>query len=224
MLDPSTIRILIADDHLMVRDGLKRLIDDQAGMQLVAQAVNAAEALRLAQELLPAIAIVDVSMPGTDGVTLTHMLRECCPFVRVIALTRYDDYGFAQKMMEAGASGYVLKQSPSAELIRAIRSVASERRHIDPSVRTTERARDPWAEHAGEASAHEPLLPLEEEVLRLLAASYSNEEMAAHLSVDMEAIAGARIEAMRKVGATTRFAVIRYAQARGWLLGVPPAT
>ena len=119
--------------------------------------------------------------------------------------------------MQAGASGYVLKQSASAELIRAIHSVSGGIAYVDPSVRTTERARDPWADQADEASAHEPLLPLEEQVLRLLAASYSNEEMAAHLSLDLEAIAGARVGAMRKVGVTTRFAVIRYAQARGWL-------
>jgi DNA-binding NarL/FixJ family response regulator len=219
MLEHPTIRILIADDHLLVRDGLKRLIDEQPGMEVIAEAMNGPEALKLARELLPAIAIVDVSMPGMDGVALTGLLQECCPEVRVIALTRHDDAAFVRKMMQAGASGYVLKQSASAELIRAIRSVSGGIAYVDASVRTTERARDPWADHAGEASAHEPLLPLEEQVLRLLAASYSNEEMAVRLSVDVEAIAGARVGAMRKVGVTTRFAVIRYAQARGWLPG-----
>jgi DNA-binding NarL/FixJ family response regulator len=219
MLEHSTIRILIADDHLLVRDGLKRLIEDQPGMEVIGEAVNGPEALQLAQELLPAIAIVDVSMPGMDGVALTHCLQECCPAVRVLALTRHDDAAFVRTMMEAGASGYVLKQSASAELIRAIHSVSGGIAYVDPSVRSMERARDPWADQADEASAHESLLPLEEQVLRLLAASYSNEEMAAHLSVDLEAIAGARARAMRKVGVTTRFAVIRYVQARGWLTG-----
>jgi DNA-binding NarL/FixJ family response regulator len=217
MLEHPTIRILIADDHLLVRDGLRRLIDNQPGMTVIAEAMNGPEALQLARELLPTIAIVDVSMPGMDGVVLTRLLQECCPDVRVLALTRHDDAAFVRKMMQAGASGYVLKQSASAELIRAIDSVSGGIAYVDPSVRTTERARDPWADQAGEAAAHEPLLPLEEQVLRLLAASYSNEEMATQLSVDLEAIAGARIGAMRKVGVTTRFAVIRYAQARGWL-------
>jgi DNA-binding NarL/FixJ family response regulator len=219
MLEHPTIRVLIADDHRLVRDGLKRLIDDQAGMEVVAEAMNGPEALLLARELLPAIAIVDVSMPGMDGVALTRLLQECCPEVRVLALTRHDDAAFVRQMMQAGASGYVLKQSASAELIRAIRSVSGGIAYVDASVRTTQRARDPWADRAGEASAHEPLLPLEEQVLRLLAASYSNEEMAVRLSVDVEAIAGARVGAMRKVGVTTRFAVIRYAQARGWPSG-----
>jgi DNA-binding NarL/FixJ family response regulator len=219
MLEHPTIRILIADDHLLVRDGLKRLIDDQSGMEVVAEAMNGPDALQLAQQLLPGIAIVDVSMPGMDGVALTRLLQECCPEVRVLALTRHDDAAFVRKMMQAGASGYVLKQSASAELIRAIHSVSGGIAYVDPSVRTTERARDPWADQPEEASAHEPLLPLEEQVLRLLAASYSNEEMAAHLSLDLQAIAGARVGAMRKVGVTTRFAVIRYAQARGWLPG-----
>jgi DNA-binding NarL/FixJ family response regulator len=219
MIEPPTIRILIADDHLLVRDGLKRLIDDQPGMEVVAEAINGAEALELAQHLMPAIAIVDVSMPGMDGVALTHLLHEYCPQVRVLALTRHDDAAFVRKMIQAGASGYVLKQSASAELIRAIHSVWGGIAYVDPSVRTAERARDPWADQADEASPHEPLFPLEEQVLRLLAASYSNEEMAAHLSVDLAAIKDAKIGAMRKVGVTTRFAVIRYAQARGWLSG-----
>jgi DNA-binding NarL/FixJ family response regulator len=219
MLEHPTIRILVADDHLLVRDGLKRLIDDQPGMEVVAEAMNGADALQLAQELMPAIAIVDVSMPGMDGVALTHLLHQCCPAVRVLALTRHDDAAFVRKMMQAGASGYVLKQSPSAELIRAIHSVFDGIAYVDPSVRTAERARDPWTDQADEASAHEPLLPLEEQVLRLLAASYSNEEIAACLSLDLKAIARARVGAMRKVGVTTRFAVIRYAQARGWLPG-----
>jgi DNA-binding NarL/FixJ family response regulator len=219
MLEHPTIRILIADDHLLVRDGLKRLIDDQSGMEVVAEAMNGPDALQLAQQLLPGIAIVDVSMPGMDGVALTRLLQECCPEVKVLALTRHDDAAFVRKMMQAGASGYVLKQSASAELIRAIHSVSGGIAYVDPSVRSTERARDPWADQPEEASAHEPLLPLEEQVLRLLAASYSNEEMAAHLSLDLQAIAGARVGAMRKVGVTTRFAVIRYAQARGWLPG-----
>ena len=121
--------------------------------------------------------------------------------------------------MQAGASGYVLKQSASAELIRAIRSVSGGIAYVDPSVRTTERARDPWADQADEASAHEPLLPLEEQVLRLLAASYSNEEMAAHLSVDWKQSRAPGSTRCEKLGVTTRFAVIRYAQARGWLPG-----
>jgi DNA-binding NarL/FixJ family response regulator len=217
MLEHTTIRILIADDHLLVRDGLKRLIDDQPGMEVIAEAMNGHEAFRLAQELLPALAIVDVSMPGMDGVELTRLLQECCPEVKVLALTRHDDAAFVRKMMQAGASGYVLKQNVSAELIRAIHSVSGGIAYVDASVRTAGPARDPWADQADAASSHEPLLPLEEQVLRLLAASYSNEEMAARLSLDLEAIAGARVGAMRKVGVTTRFAVIRYAHARGWL-------
>jgi YesN/AraC family two-component response regulator len=96
MLEHPTIRILIADDHLLVRDGLKRLIDDQSGMEVVAEAMNGPDALQLAQQLLPGIAIVDVSMPGMDGVALTRLLQECCPEVKVLALTRHDDAAFVR--------------------------------------------------------------------------------------------------------------------------------
>lgn len=218
MPEHLTLRILIADDHPMVLDGVRRLIDDQPGMQVVAQASDGSEALQLAQELLPAMAIVDVSMPGTDGVTLTRLIHERCPSVRIIVLTRHDDKGFVRKMMQAGASGYVLKQSPPAELIRAIRSVADGEAYVDPSVRT---ARPPQEVRTGSATntfAPAPLAPLEEQVLRLVAVAYSNQEIAGRLAVSVDAIAAAKSDAMRKLGLTTRLALIRYAQSHGWLL------
>lgn len=217
MPEHLTLRILIADDHPMVLDGVRRLIDDQPGMQVVAQASNGAEALRLAEELLPAIAIVDVSMPGTDGLSLTRLTNERCPSVRVIALTRHDDKGFVRNMMQAGAAGYVLKQSSSAELIRAIRSVAGGQSYVDPSVRTAP-PEEVRADAPPNAFAMEPLAPIEEQVLRLVAASYSNREIAGRLAVSVDAIATAKTDAMRKLGLTTRLALVRHAQLQGWLL------
>jgi two-component system, NarL family, response regulator NreC len=136
----------------------------------------------------------------------------------VIALTRHDDKGFVRNMMQAGAAGYVLKQSPSAELIRAIRSVAGGQPYVDPSVRTPRALQDVRADGAPNALAAEPLAPIEEQVLKLVAASYSNLEIAGRLAMSVDAIATAKTDAMRKLGLTTRLALIRYARLQGWLL------
>src|SRR5215212_3547105 len=112
------LRILLAEDHVTVRDGLKRLVNEQEDMEVVAEAGDGRDAVRLARELLPDVAVMDISMRGWDGLKATQKLKETCPQVRVIALTRHDDHGFLTGMLRAGAAGYVLKQSASAELIR----------------------------------------------------------------------------------------------------------
>src|SRR5215207_5605887 len=128
------VRILIAEDHGTMREGLKLLFNNEPDMLVVGEAGDGREAVRLAQELLPDVAVMDISMPGWDGLKATRKLTETCPQVRVLALTRHDDYGFLKEMLRAGAAGYVLKQSASAELISAVRAVAAGQHYLDPSV------------------------------------------------------------------------------------------
>ena len=138
------LRVLLAEDHLTVRDGLKRLVNEQEDMQVVAEAGDGREAARLAQELLPDVAVMDISMPGWDGLKATERLTEVCPQVRVLALTRHDDYGFMTQMLRAGAKGYVLKQIPAIELIQAVRAVAAGR-----TTSTRQSLRGSWAATRG---------------------------------------------------------------------------
>ena len=132
---PKKIRILLADDHALVREGVRRLFNDQQDMEVVAEAEDGLQALRLVELHAPAIAVVDVSMPGLDGMELAQRMTKSSPHVRIIALTRHTDGSFVRRMLDAGAKGYVLKQSAGTELTRAVRAVAAGDHYIDGSVR-----------------------------------------------------------------------------------------
>jgi DNA-binding NarL/FixJ family response regulator len=211
------LRVVIVDDHDLIRDGLKRIIDQEDGMETVGEARNGQEAVRVAGALQPAIVLVDVSMPEMSGVELTRVLRSTCPAVNVIAVTRHREPGFVSAMLEAGASGYVLKQSPSDELLRAVRAVAAGDRYLD---RTLTRAEGAWPSAGTRpASDQHDQLPVlndtEERVLRLVAESHSNQEIAQQLSITAEDVSAIKSDAMQKAGLATRVQIVAYVRARG---------
>jgi two-component system response regulator NreC len=212
------LRVLLAEDHQTVRDGIKRLVNEQQDMEVVAEAGDGREAARLAQELLPDVAVMDVSMPGWDGMKATERLSKACPQVKVLALTRHADYGFMTEMLKAGASGYVLKQSASEELIRALRAVAAGEKYLDPTITT--KVVSSYAREArltkGSAS-QESISDREEEALRLIALGYSNKEIARRLSISVKTVESHKANGMRKLGLGTRMAIVSYAIFRGWM-------
>jgi DNA-binding NarL/FixJ family response regulator len=214
MADEMTrLKLLLAEDHVLVREGLKRLIDDQPDMEVVAEAEDGLRAVRVAQDVMPDVALVDVSMPGLDGTQVTQMITASCPRVKVIALTRYDDASFVRRLLEAGAAGYVRKQSASTELTRAIRAVAAGGRYIDGGIRGTS-AVPSWS---APATSVAELTPDEEQLLRLIALGHSHPEIATRLSMDVERVLAIRAAATSKTGVSTRVAIVRYAETRGWL-------
>jgi two-component system response regulator NreC len=216
MATSGRLRILLAEDHALVREGLKRLVNDQRDMEVVAEAGDGPEAVRLAQTAAPDLALLDVSMPIWDGVKTARMLRAACPAVKIIAVTRHDDPSFVTRMLEAGASGYVLKQSLLTELIDAIRAVTAGAQHVDPAIQPAPRARDAAA--PGEtACPRQPLSPIEQYVLRLIARARSTQQIAHELAIDADAVASIKSTAMRKAGLETRVQVIRYAAEQGWI-------
>jgi len=218
MASVKKLRILIVDDHPLVRDGLKRLINDQPDMLVAAEAGDGHEALRVAKESLPDVALVDIWMPGLDGARVTQMITDACPQVKVIALTRHDDGGFVRKLLEAGATGYVLKQSALSELTRAVRAVAAGRQFVDASIRNAVTPSPSGPARAEPAAAPEAALSSQEQtVLRLVAAAYTLQEIATSLSIDVPEALATRAAAMAKAGLATLTDVVRYAQARGWL-------
>jgi DNA-binding NarL/FixJ family response regulator len=211
----KVLRVLLIDDHALVREGLKALIDDQPDMQVIGDAGEGHLGVRLAQDLEPDIALVDVSMPGLDGTQVTQLISTTCPRVRVIALSRHDDGSFVRRLFDAGAVGYVLKQSASTELTRGIRSVAAGERYLDRSIR---QAPLPAAGTPPPATGARIELTMEEErVLGMIALGHSQEEIASLSSMDLARVLAIRAAAMAKAGLTTRAAIVRFAEERGWL-------
>jgi two-component system, NarL family, response regulator NreC len=213
----GTLRILLADDHATVRQGLKLLIDTQPDMRVVGEASDGNEVLQQAQALKPDIVVMDISMPGMNGLIATRTLKRVQPNVVIVALTRHDDETYLEELLRAGASGYVLKQSAPMEFLRAIRAVSAGGIYLDPAM-TSAVADGLLARTAVVPS--EPRAPISEresEVLRLIAVGYSNKEVAAQLKISVKTVEVHKANAMRKLGLTGRVDVIRYGVLQGWL-------
>ena len=208
-------RVLIAEDHGTVREGLRLLFDKEPDLEVVGEAADGREAVRLAKELLPDVVVMDVSMPGWDGLQATRALGETCPEVRVLALTRHADYGYLSEMLRAGAKGYVLKQSSSSDLLAALRAVAAGFNYLDPAV--TARVMDAYTGARLKGETAESISEREEEVLRLIALGHSNKEVAARLSLSVKTVEAHKANAMRKLGLGGRTDVVSYAIFRGWM-------
>src|SRR5215510_1130371 len=133
----NKLRVLLAEDHQTVREGLKMLIGQQPDMEVVGEAADGREAIDRAQKLKPDVVVMDISMPGLNGLKATRKLKETSPEIQVVALTRHNEGGYLQELLQAGAAGYVLKQSSSDELIRAIRAVGSGKSYLDPAITNT---------------------------------------------------------------------------------------
>jgi DNA-binding NarL/FixJ family response regulator len=210
-------RILLADDHAIVRQGLKLLIDTQPDMEVVGESADGDGAVKQARLLKPDIVVMDVSMPGMNGLVATRTLKQVQPEVTIVALTRHDDDTYVEELLRAGASGYVLKQSVPMELIRAIRAVAAGGMYLDPAMSSTVAG---GLRGAGERSARRPqgsITERESEVLRLIAVGHSMKEVAAQLNISVKTVEVHKTNAMRKLGLTGRVDIIRYGVLRGWL-------
>jgi DNA-binding NarL/FixJ family response regulator len=208
-------RVLIAEDHGTMREGLKLLFDGEPDMEVVGEAADGREAVRLAKKLLPDVVVMDVSMPGWDGLQATRALSETCPEVRVLALTRHADHSYLSEMLKAGAKGYVLKQSSSADLLSALRAVVSGQHYLDPVV--TAKVMDAYTGTRLKGETAESISEREEEVLRLIALGHSNKEIAARLDISVKTVESHKANAMRKLGLGGRTDVVSYAIFRGWM-------
>jgi DNA-binding NarL/FixJ family response regulator len=212
------VRILLAEDHETVREGLKLIVNGQPDMEVVGEAEDGRAAIIQARELSPDIVVMDVSMPRVNGLRATETLKECCPQVKVLTLTRHADDGYLQQLLRAGASGYVLKQSRPAELLYAIRAVASGGKYVDPAVAGKvigDYGGRQHSTHSGPVQGS--LTPREEEVLRLIAWGYSNKEVAARLDLSVKTIETHKANAMHKMGMRSRIDIVRFALLQGWL-------
>jgi DNA-binding NarL/FixJ family response regulator len=209
------IRILLAEDHETVRSGLKLLIDREADMEVVGEAGNGRLAIQQARALRPTVVVLDVSMPEVNGVDAARAIVSEAPGVAIVALTRFSDDGYVQALLAAGASGYVLKQSTSLELLNAIRAAAAGRRYLDTAL--TERVAGAFlARHHGNELARR-ISEREGEVLRLVAFGHSNKEIAHRLDLSVKTVESHKANGMRKLNLRGRADIVRFAIGEGWL-------
>ena len=212
-----TIRILLADDHVTVRHGLKLLIDGQPDMKVIFEASDGKSAVEKAIELAPDVVVMDISMPGMNGLLATRTLKERQPGAAIITLTRHGDDAYLQELLRAGVSGYVLKQSAPAELLQAIRAAAAGGQYLDSTLtaRVTAGFLAKDGKRVGKSGA--TISQREADVLRLIASGYSNKEIAGRLALSVKTVEAHKANAMRKLGLNGRIDIVKYALLQGWL-------
>lgn len=214
MTDP--IRVLIADDHTIVRSGVKMLLQTEPGIEVVGEAENGKDAVAMAVALQPDIILMDIAMPEIDGLEATRQVKAQCPKTSVLVLTmhRSDDYFF--EMLKAGASGYVLKAAETSELIHALRVIAHGEVYLYPSM-AKKLLSDYLLRIDGEVPAQPALSRRESEILNLLAEGYSNNEIAEKLVISPSTVHTHRNNLLQKLKLNSRHELIQYARQRGIL-------
>jgi DNA-binding NarL/FixJ family response regulator len=217
------IRVVIADDHAIVREGLRALVERQSGLEVVGEAADGHAAWRLACDLRPDVLVLDLSMPVAGGADAAERISKDCPTVRVLVLSMHDERGYVTRLLRAGAAGYLLKRTASAELVRAIRAVATGGTYVDPSLAgallTEQSHRPARSADASRTNALASLTAREVEVLRLVSRGHSNKETAAALEIGVKTVETHKANGMAKLGLTSRAALVRFAVAEGWLDG-----
>ena len=212
----APLRILLADDHVTVRHGLKLLIEAQPDMKVVAEASDGTAAIQQALELKPDVIVMDISMPGMNGLVATRKLKHQHPNAVIVTLTRHGDEAYLQELLRAGASGYVLKQSAPTELLQAIRAAAAGGQYLDSALTARVTAGFLGREGKGVKTGGS-LTERESDVLRMIASGYSNKEIAGQLSLSVKTVEAHKANAMRKLGLAGRIDIVKYAMLQGWL-------
>jgi len=208
-------RILLADDHKIVRDGLRSLLEKQPGIDVVAEADNGRTTVRLARELLPDLVIVDIGMPDLNGIEATRQIVAENPRIRVVALSMHSDRRFVAQMFKAGASAYLLKDCAFEELAQAVQVVLAGRTYLSPQVAGT--VVEDYIRHlaATDASGFSVLTAREREVLQLLAEGNSTKQIANSLHVSMKTVETHRQQIMNKLNVQSVADLVKYAIREG---------
>ena len=209
------LRVYLADDHNVVREGLRMLVNAQLDMEVVGEAGDGETAWREAKTLQPDILVMDVSMPKLNGLQATERLKATCPNVKVVALSAYSDAAHVRQLLASGARSYVLKQTAAEELIRAIRMVAGGGVYLDPSIagKVVEGCVNPSSLEKGPESLSEREL----EVLIKIARGHTNAEIAEQLHISIKTVETHKSRFLQKLDLQTRADIVSYALKQGWL-------
>ena len=211
------LRIILAEDHETVREGIKLLVNSQPDMEVIGEASNGSAAIKAVQKLKPDIIVMDISMPETNGLKATKRIKQDYPQVKILALTRHTDDGYIQQLLRAGANGYVLKQSAPTELINAIRAICVGKSYLDPAL--TERVMGGYIRQstALKNAKKVEITDRESEVIRMIAWGYSNKEIGERMQISVKTVEAHKANAMKKLGISSRIDIVRYAILQGWL-------
>ena len=212
------IRVLLADDHVLVRQGIRQFLEDAGDIEVVDEANDGAEAIRLVEEHRPDVAILDIRMPEVTGVEATRRIKAHFPQVRVLILTAYDDDPYVFALLQAGADGYVLKTSSADELVRAVHTVHKGSSALSPEI-ASKVIRQMTSGKPGRASDQvEPLTGRELDVLRLAARGRTNRAIGSELSISHRTVQGHLASIYGKLGANSRTQAVTEALRRGWIV------
>lgn len=211
-----SIRVLIVDDHTLFREGLCALFSSESNVEVVGEAAGGEEAVRKALELKPDVVVMDLMMPGVNGIEATQRIRTALPEVKVLVLSMYDDEEHVQRLLAGGASGYMLKRATSDELVRALKEVVAGGMPLDPAV-AAKVVKDYVRRVQGEAEpeASPELTPRELEVLRLVAGGLTNQAIAERLGISRKTVDVHRTNLMRKLDLHDVTELVKYALRRG---------
>ncbi len=204
-------RILLADDHAVVRQGFKMILDAQADMEIVGEAANGREAVELAAQLHPDIVVMDVAMPELNGIEATRRLLSDSPHTRVIALSMHKDSVYVREILRAGARGYLLKDSGADDLVKAIRAVAGGESYLSPAVSNA--VLDDYRKHV--TNPIDLLTSREREVLQMLAEGKTNKEIAVVLNLSVYTVDAHRGRIMEKLNLHSINELVRFALRNG---------
>jgi two-component system response regulator NreC len=211
-----TIRVLIVDDHAVVRTGLRRVLDAEEGIETVGEAADAERAVFEAIETQPDVVLLDVMMPGKTGIEGMPALLQAVPQAKVLVLSMQDDPRYVREAFAGGASGYVLKEAADTEVVAAVREVARGGRYVNPELGARLVTAETVAERRAEA---DPLSEREREILRLLALGHTNQEIAGQLFISVRTAETHRAHIMQKLRLSSRAELVRHALAHGLLSG-----
>ena len=208
------IKVLIADDHAIVRTGLRALLKSEPTLELVGEATGGYEAIELVGKTHPDILILDLSMPDLDGIAVTKQIKPLYPDLRILILTVHEDEALLREAIKAGTSGYILKRAAEAELIAAIRIIMRGDLYVEPSM-VRALLSDSLKPVTEQRELVEPLTPREKEVLQLIVQGYTNRQIGEELNISMRTVEGHRSNLVEKLGLHSRVELVRYARQHG---------
>lgn len=209
------IRVLLAEDHETVRQGLKLLLASRPEIEVIADAQNGRQAVERAKALEPDVVVLDLSMPEMNGLAATKAIKDALPSTAIVALTRHGEEAYVQQLLGAGASAYILKQSSFTELLHGIQAAAAGKRYLDSTLASRTTAE--YLQRYSKGTTRSAITDREASVLRLMALGHSNKEIAAALDIAVKTVEVHKANGMRKLNLRGRIDVIRFAVLNGWL-------